>query len=279
MPELPEVETIARGLCRGADDAPPLPGRVIRRAIVRWPGHVAEPSVGAFRSRIAGRTILDVQRRGKYLVFPLDSGTLLIHLKMTGDLVLRPARSARDPFERTVFVLEGGVELRFNDARKFGRVYLVDDPSEILGALGPEPLSRSFTAGCLAERLAGRRRSLKPLLLDQGFLAGMGNIYTDEALHRARLHPLRRSGALTEEETYRLWKGIRGALRQGLRHNGASLDWVYRGGGFQHHFRVYQRAGKPCPACGTLIIRSVIGHRAAHYCPSCQQEELACQPR
>ena len=276
---MPEVETIARSLRRGADGAPALPGSVIRRAILRWPGHIAQPSVGTFRSRIAGRTVLDVRRRGKYLVFPLDSGALLIHLKMTGDLVLSPAQSARDRFERTVFVLEEGWELRFNDARKFGRVYLVGDPSEILGALGPEPLSRGFTAGSLAERLAGRRRFLKPLLLDQSFLAGMGNIYADEALHRARLHPLRRSDALTKEEVYRLWKGIRGALRQGLRHNGASLDWVYRGGGFQNHFRVYQRAGKPCPTCGTRVVRSVIGQRAAHYCPSCQQEESACLPR
>jgi formamidopyrimidine-DNA glycosylase len=279
MPELPEVETIARNLRRGADGVPALPGRVIRRAILRWPGHIGQPSVGTFRRRIAGRIILDVQRRGKYLVFPLDCGTLLIHLKMTGDLVLSAARSTRDPFERTVFVLDGGRELRFNDARKFGRVYLVDDPSEVLGALGPEPLSRSFTPGSLAERLAGRHRFLKPLLLDQRFLAGLGNIYADEALHRARLHPLRRSDTLTQEEAYRLWKGIRGALRQGLRHNGASLDWVYRGGGFQHHFRVYQRAGKPCPTCGTLVVRSVIGQRAAHYCPSCQQEELACLQR
>jgi formamidopyrimidine-DNA glycosylase len=150
---------------------------------------------------------------------------------------------------------------------------LLDDPDRLLGNLGPEPLGPTFTASDLGERLAERRRALKPLLLDQGFLAGVGNIYADEALHRARLHPLRRSDTLTPNEARRLWRGLRDALRQGLRHNGASLDWVYRGGGFQDHFRVYQRAGEPCPICGTEIVRRVIGQRAAHYCPSCQPEK------
>jgi formamidopyrimidine-DNA glycosylase len=216
--------------------------------------------------------VRDVSRRGKFLVFPLDRGSLLIHLKMSGDLGMAPAEAPADRFERTVFHLDGGWELRFNDARKFGRVFLLDSPDPLFARLGPEPLDPGFTASDLGERLAAHRRPLKPLLLDQGFLAGIGNIYADEALHRARLHPLRRSNALTDEEVRRLWRGIREALRQGLRHNGASLDWVYRGGGFQNHFRVYQRGGEPCPVCGTEIVRRVIGQRAAHYCPSCQPE-------
>jgi formamidopyrimidine-DNA glycosylase len=272
VPELPEVETIVRNLRVGSNGSPSLVGRRIERVTLRWPGHVAAPSPALFRRRIRGQVVRDVARRGKFLVFPLDRGTLLVHLKMSGDLTLAASDEPRDRFERTTFHLDQGWQLRFSDARKFGRVYLVDSPTPLLGGLGPEPLDPGFTAAGLAERLAGRRRALKPLLLDQGFLAGIGNIYADEALHRARLHPLRRSDTLTPEEARRLWRGIRDALRMGLKHNGASLDWVYRGGEFQNHFRVYQRAGEPCPVCGADIVRRVIGQRAAHYCPSCQPE-------
>ncbi|MEW6567650.1 MAG: bifunctional DNA-formamidopyrimidine glycosylase/DNA-(apurinic or apyrimidinic site) lyase [Chloroflexota bacterium] len=273
MPELPEVETIARGLREGMGRGlPPLPGKRIVGVRLRWPGHIAVPAPRTFRRRIRGRTVLDVTRRGKYLAFALDSGTLLIHLKMSGDLVLASARDPRDRFERTVFQLEDDLELRFNDARKFGKIYLVDDPQPVLGRLGPEPLDNGFTWKQLAQLLLGRRRPLKSLLLDQTFLAGVGNIYADEALHRARLHPLRRSDSLSEAEVRRLWRGIRDALRSGLRHNGASLDWVYRGGDFQNHFRVYQRQGEPCLVCRTPITRLVIGQRSSHYCPVCQPE-------
>jgi len=273
MPELPEVETIVRKLRTGGKNGvPPLPGLRITGVTLRWSGHLAEPSAAAFRRNVRGRTIQDIHRRGKYFVLPTDKGTLLIHLKMSGDLLLEAARAPRDRFERTVLHLDGGWELRFNDARKFGRIYLLDDPERRLDRLGPEPLDPGFTPQLLGERLSARRRALKPLLLDQAFLAGLGNIYADEALHRASLHPLRRSDGLSEPEVHRLWRGIREALRQGLRHNGASLDWVYRGGTFQNHFRAYQRAGEPCSICGTSIVRAVIGQRAAHYCPSCQPE-------
>ncbi len=149
-------------------------------------------------------------------------------------------------------------------------MFLLDDPARILLALGPEPLSRDFTARTLARDLRRHARALKPLLLDQTFVAGVGNIYADEALHRARLHPLRRSNSLNDDEVRRLWRGLRAALRAGLRHNGASIDWVYRGGDFQNHFRVYQRDGQPCPVCGTTIRRIVVGQRGTHYCPTCQ---------
>lgn len=273
VPELPEVETIARALREGRNGSPSLVGRRIERVTLRWPGHVASPTPAAFRRRIQGRIVRDVTRRGKFLVFPMDRGTLLVHLKMSGDLILAAAEAPADRFERTTFHLDGGWQLRFSDARKFGRVFLVDSPDRLLGALGPEPLDPQFTASKLAARLAAHRRALKPLLLDQTFLAGVGNIYADEALHRARLNPLRRSDDLSPEEVRRLWRGIRAALRMGLRHNGASLDWVYRGGDFQNHFRVYQRAGEPCPVCRSWIVRRVIGQRAAHYCPSCQPEK------
>jgi len=271
MPELPEVETIVRRLRDGWADAPPLPGKRITSVTLRWARHIAMPSAARFRRSIAGNRVHDVRRRGKYLIFPLDRGTLLIHLKMSGDLQLVPPGTAPDPFDRTVFHLDDGWDLRFSDARKFGKAYLVDDPERLLGRLGPEPLERAFTARGLADDLHSHRRALKPLLLDQAFVAGLGNIYVDEALHRARLHPLRRSDTLSPAEVHALWRGIRASLQRGLRHHGASIDWVYRGGGYQNYFRVYQRTGEPCPECGTPIERLVIGQRGTPICPACQR--------
>ncbi len=272
MPELPEVETIRRTLLSGGDGAPPLPGSHILSVSLRWPRHIVHPSVSTFRRRIRDRHVLGVERRGKYLVFPLDRATLLIHLMMSGDVSMAPLESPRGRFDHTAFKLDSGWELRFSDSRKFGRVLLLDEPDQVLGALGPEPLSKAFTAGKLASMLKARRRRLKPLLMDQTFLAGIGNIYADEALHRAGLHPLRRSHELSAEESAALWRGIRAALRAGLRHNGASIDWVYRGGAFQNHLRVYGRAGEGCPVCGTAIARMEVGQRGTHFCPSCQPE-------
>jgi len=272
MPELPEVETIVRHLRDGWDGAPAMTGMLIEGVTLHWPRHVASPSPSAFHRRIKGRRVTDVRRRGKYLVFPLDTGTLILHLKMSGDLRVVGQELPPGPFERTIFHLGGGWEMRFSDARKFGKIYLVRDPEIVLGPLGPEPLDRGFTPDLLARRLSDRHRLLKPLLLDQTFVAGLGNIYADEALHRAGLHPLRRSDSLTPLEARALWKGLRAALRHGLRSNGASIDWVYRGGDFQNHFRVYQRTGEPCPVCRTPIRRIVVGQRGTHYCPSCQPE-------
>ena len=271
MPELPEVEIIAQTLRRG-NGCPPLPGQHIQRVTIRWPRHIAMPSVTTFRRRIQGRSITDVDRRGKYLVFSLDRGTMLIHLRMSGDIMLVPADTPAGRYDRTVFYLEDGQELRFSDARKFGKIFLLDDPDIVLGKLGPEPLDASFTPLILASRLLKRRRILKPLLMDQTFLAGLGNIYTDEALYHARLHPLRRSDNLDMNEITALWRAIRDALTLGLLYNGASIDWVYRGGDFQRHFSVYQRSGEPCHICGTPIERIIVGQRGTHFCPTCQGE-------
>lgn len=271
MPELPEVETIARSL-RDGKNTIPLPGRQIARFETSWPRHVDRPSITAFRRRIKGRTIQAVERRAKYLLFPLDEGTLLIHLRMSGDLFLRPTDSEQDDYVHSIFHLDNGWQLRFSDARKFGRIYWVADPQEVLGDLGPEPLDDAFTADLLRDKLSSRRRQLKPLLLDQTFLAGMGNIYVDEALHRARIHPLRQSDSLSKAEAERLWESIRTSLLEGIRHNGASIDWVYRGGDYQNHFRVYKQDGDPCVNCGAAIQRIVVGQRGTYYCPSCQRE-------
>jgi formamidopyrimidine-DNA glycosylase len=272
MPELPEVETIARSLREGREGFPALPGQVISHATVRWPRHVAQPSLSTFRRRIRGQQIENVMRRGKYLVLPLSADILLIHLKMSGDLILAPTGSPSGRFDRTVFHLRSGWELRFSDARKFGKVFLSRDPSPRLGSLGPEPLETSLSANLLAERLAGHRRPVKLMLLDQSVIAGLGNIYADEALHRACVHPATPSTRLGTEDAHRLLEGIREALREGIRRNGASIDWVYRGGDYQNYFRVYQRTGLPCPVCTTPIARIVLGQRGTHFCPTCQPE-------
>jgi formamidopyrimidine-DNA glycosylase len=272
MPELPEVEIIARGLREGRDGVPPLPGRRIEGVHLGWPRHIATPSPPDFQKGIQGRMILDVSRRGKFLVFPLDQGSMMIHLRMSGDLTVAPASAPIDAHDHTIFHLHGGWQMRFNDARKFGRIYLTDQPDSVLGDLGPEPLSPSFTQDCLQERLASHRRALKPLLMDQGFVAGLGNIYVDEALHRAHLHPLRRSDSLSRSEVRALWDAVRATLREGIREDGASIDWVYRGGSFQNHFRVYQRAGEPCGDCGAEIQRVTVAQRGTYFCPHCQPE-------
>ena len=264
MPELPEVETIVRQL------RAPLVGRTITGVTLKWPRHVAVPSLRQFVKRIQGRRIESIGRRGKYLVFGLDGGALLIHLKMSGDLAVAAAGTARDKHAHTVFHLDDGREFRFRDTRKFGRVYLVSRPEEVTGHLGPEPLAAPFTAQALGRRLAARSRALKPLLLDQTFLAGVGNIYADEALHLAGLHPLRKSDTLTAEEVRRLWRSIRRVLRRGIRLNGASIDWMYRGGRFQEVLNVYDRAGEPCLTCGAPIRRILVGQRGTHFCPRCQ---------
>ena len=271
MPELPEVETIVRQLRQGEPvHVSSVLGKRIERVTVKWPRHVARPSARVLQHELRGQTVLALNRRGKYLIFKLSGGIMLIHLKMSGDLKLVGPNTAADKHAHTIFHFTDGTALRFSDTRKFGKVFWVAQAEEVTGALGPEPLEPGFTAARLGRMLAERHRALKPLLLDQTFIAGLGNIYTDEALHLARLHPLRRSDSLTPAEVRALWRGIRQALRLGIRHNGASIDWVYRGGDFQHHFRVYDRAGKPCLTCGTPIRRIVVGQRGTHYCPQCQ---------
>ncbi|MFZ5911040.1 MAG: bifunctional DNA-formamidopyrimidine glycosylase/DNA-(apurinic or apyrimidinic site) lyase [Chloroflexota bacterium] len=272
MPELPEVETIARML------RPELAGRTILAADLLWPRTLAVPSAGKFKKDIAGQEILAVARRGKLVHLRLSTFNLFVHLRMSGDLYIKEADALPEKHDRLALMLSpseqaGAQKLVFNDARKFGRVWLVRDPQQVTGKLGPEPLEEAFTPQMLYESLQARRRQLKPLLLDQSFLAGMGNIYTDEALHIARLHPQAMSNSVEREQAGALWEAIRAVLQQGIRRNGASIDWAYRGGQFQNDFRVYGREGQTCPACGTAIQRIVVGQRGTHFCPACQPRE------
>jgi formamidopyrimidine-DNA glycosylase len=213
-----------------------------------------------------------VGRRGKFIVFELDPSdrTLLIHLRMSGRLAVVSADAPPDPYAHTVLTLDNNHELRFSDTRKFGQLYLLADPEEILGKLGPEPLSDEFTPAWLTEALARRRRAIKPLLLEQSFVAGLGNIYTDEVLFRAAVDPRRPANTLTECEVERLHESIRAVLQEAIDHQGTSLDWVYPEGGMQERLLVYGRTGEPCVCCETPVERIVLGQRGTHFCPSCQ---------
>lgn len=270
MPELPEVESIANRLRIGSNQHPSLVGTRILSTQVLWRRSVAQPTPEQFIQKLPGQTIRDIRRRGKFLIFKFDDLTLLIHLRMSGDLWVEPAAQPLAPHSRVCFDLPQNFRLTFHDPRKFGRLWLLEDPNEVLGELGPEPFDPSLTAEPFHQQLNKFRRQLKPLLLDQRFLAGLGNIYTDEALHCAGLHPSVRSDQLTFAQAEQLLACIRAVLAEGIRRNGASIDWVYRGGDFQNYFRVYQRTGLPCPSCGTPIQRLTLGQRGTHYCPECQ---------
>jgi formamidopyrimidine-DNA glycosylase len=269
MPELPEVETTVRALRR------PLVGQVITGVHNTWPGHIAMPTLPEMQDRIYGRRIEAISRRAKYLVFHLNNEeTLIVHLKMTGHLFVTQADDPLDKHTHTVFTLASGQELRFRDARKFGRVYLLHDPQVIFDKLGPEPLAASFTVKCLRQRLNGRSRTLKPLLLDQSFVAGVGNIYADEALFYAGLHPQRRANSLTADEIQALHAAIQKVLQLGIEREGASISTYIKPDGskgeMQDAVAVYNRTGMPCYQCANPIQRIVLGGRSTHFCPHCQ---------
>ena len=271
MPELPEVETVVRGLRDS------LEGRTITGLRTYWPRHIAAPADTAeLKHRLLGSQILSLGRRGKYLLFHLDSpDTLIMHLKMSGNLGVFDAADPLHRHDRTVFELDNGQELRFEDMRKFGKVYLVANTETVLGKLGPEPLEDSFTLASFRQRFAGRSRVIKPLLLDQTFVAGVGNIYADEALHQAGIHPQRRADTLTKGEVARLHAAIRAVLQTGIDKQGATLT-TYRQpdgrlGGMQNEFAIYDRGGEPCFRCGQPVVKIVVGGRGTHYCPGCQK--------
>ena len=276
MPELPEVQTIVDDLKQAG-----LIGRTLVDCRVTWPKTVAGMPVTDFCRRIAGRHVAAIGRRGKFIRADLAEGIcLLLHLRMTGRLMLAGPGAPLGPHEHVRFLLDDGRELRFYDPRKFGRVWLVDDPATVLGALGPEPLADGFTARVLAERLAGRRRALKPLLLDQHVLAGLGNIYVDEALWEAGLHPLRPAADLSAAQIRALHRAVRRVLRRGLANGGTSLGHgqgnfsaTTRGAGANRRaLKVFRRTGQSCPRCGAAIRRLVVGQRSTHICPRCQTE-------
>jgi formamidopyrimidine-DNA glycosylase len=270
MPELPEVETVVRNL------RVPLIGRTIESMWYDWRRTIHSPEPQEFAARIQGQTFRAINRRAKYILCELDHDTLVVHLKMTGRLYVADKDAIYDADRWLHFQLEldGDKQLRFSDARKFGKVYLTDDIALITGALGPEPLDNGFTSDTLGERLHGRSKAIKALLLDQSFIAGVGNIYADEALFRAKIHPQRRADTLIDDEIMRLYDSIRAALTAGIEYEGASINWYRKPDGTlgesQNHFYVYGRDGQPCLSCGCPIEKIRVVQRGTHFCPNCQ---------
>ncbi|MBA3779289.1 MAG: bifunctional DNA-formamidopyrimidine glycosylase/DNA-(apurinic or apyrimidinic site) lyase [Chloroflexi bacterium] len=280
MPELPEVETIARELRPLVVDA------TITGAWWDWERVIRHPPPEAFAEAVVGRSILDVGRRAKWLVLDLTGGAVLaIQVKMTGQLSVPLAEEARDKHVHFLLQLADGRELRLRDVRKFGRVgvYRRDEAGSILGAdearelfveHGPEPLGDDLTLAAFRLLLRARRGRLKPLLLDQSLLAGIGNIYADEALWRARLHPLRRVTSLRRPDERALYRAIRGVLTEAVERRGSSIDdyTAPEGDGeMQEHLDAYGRTGLPCPRCGRPMRRIVLGARSTHFCSWCQR--------
>ena len=270
MPELPEVETIARSLRDGGRGNSSILGSSITKVNIYWERSIACPSVSEFQKIVEGSSICSIGRRGKYVKFELSHGWLLIHLRMSGDLIVAGADAPTKAHDRVVFELRGNQKLVFNDARKFGRIWFVTDPSQVCAHLGIEPFDDNLTGDKFFELLHTRKTRIKSLLLDQSFLAGIGNIYADEALFLAAIHPLTQADQLTKKITEILLKSIRQVLQLGIDRNGASIDWVYRGGQFQNDFNVYQRSGEACRRCAIPIKKIVVGQRSTHFCPTCQ---------
>lgn len=288
MPELPEVETIRRDLLpllRGraftrvwvAPDAPRLVQAVPAGGPACRTGRQA-PSPADFARLLPGCRVEDLSRRGKYLVFHLSGGLyLVVHLRMTGALLYRPAGAPPDRYVRAVLSLDDGSELRFSDLRKFGAMWLVPDLSLVLDRLGPEPLDGSLTPSVLRELTARRRAPIKSVLLDQRALAGLGNIYADEALFAAGLHPQRPASSLSDSEVERLHGAIRQVLLAALDDRGASfrdyVDASGREGRHQFRVQVFRRTGQPCYVCGREIARVKVAGRSSHFCSKCQPLE------
>jgi formamidopyrimidine-DNA glycosylase len=274
MPELPEVQTVVDDL----KDAG-LIGITIRSARVFWSKTIADLAPNQFCRRIQKRRIDDIWRRGKFIIFDFQPPIhLLVHLRMTGRFNLESPSVKRSKHEHVVIKLNNSRELRFQDTRKFGRFYLTADPLSQLARLGPEPLSRGFTAKSFSGMLANKNRILKSLLLDQSFIAGLGNIYVDEALWEARIHPQRKSNLLSFSEVQALHRAIRRVLRRGLINLGTSLGQgrsnfysvARRRGRNSDHLQVFRRTSDPCPRCRTPIQRLLVGQRSTHFCPNCQ---------
>lgn len=306
MPELPEVETYVREL------EPDLRDQIIQGATVRWRRTIDAPAIPQFLTSIQGYQFNSFDRRGKYMLFGLtdvsqtgghdrfhgevmhdeatdkngaqkrlEKQTLIVHLRMTGHLLYYPRPVAPDKHTHVVFDLVGGRQLHYQDSRKFGRIWLVADPQTVLIKLGPEPLDGGFQPDEFYAKLRGRSATIKAMLLDQQIVAGVGNIYADESLHLAQIHPARPAQALTLPEVTALHEAIQTVLQKAIAGHGSSLGISgiqnYQrpsgeAGSFQEEHRVFQRTGQPCTTCGAQIERIVITQRSTHFCPHCQPQ-------
>ena len=277
MPELPEIETVRAVI--GEE----ITGACIREAEVRAPSLVAWPTAEEFCRRLRGRTITSLTRRGKFLVFSLDDGgRMLLHLRMTGCLLAAQAGEPEEKHTHLVFTLTDGRALRFSDVRRFGRVWLFaageTDAVSGIESLGRDALDPSIDGDCLKTMFGKRRTSIKECLLDQRALCGIGNIYSDEILFAARIHPARPACLLTDDEWTVLAEAIGREMAYFVEKNAVSAEEYRRGHGMEYHntpyLRVYGRAGEACLCCGAPLVRSVIGGRGSVWCPRCQKENV-----
>ncbi len=275
MPELPEVETVVRMI------RPKLDGRRIEACDVHWERTLGGLDKRSFERAVVGSRVVQVWRRAKFIIADLEregraSGALVGHLRMTGRMHVEPKSFDPGPYVKVSLALDDGRSFHFIDVRKFGRLWYATDSDEQLGGLGIEPLADEFSGEWLFRALRARKRLVKPLLLDQSFIAGLGNIYVDESLHRAGIHPLARSERISRARALRLCDEIRATLGEAIEREGSSFDVFYRTpegnpGSYQDHFRVYGRAGERCLTCGATIERIVVGQRGTHVCRRCQR--------
>lgn len=274
MPELPEVETIKRTL------EPKLKGLSFQAVEVYLPKIIRTPVPQEFIASIPGKTIQKIERRGKYLLFFLaENFVLVLHLRMTGRLIYSAPEDPLGPHTHIIFHLDNGFALRYMDTRQFGRVFLVKSEKlplvAGLNSLGIEPFDPGFTKAFLIRELKRRHTKIKSLLIDQSFIAGIGNIYADEVLFRALIHPQRQSQTLTIREATRLYYAIREILKEGIENRGASIKDYVNGegnaGNYQNLLKVYGHEGKPCTRCSRPIAKIYLGGRSTHFCSTCQK--------
>jgi formamidopyrimidine-DNA glycosylase len=272
MPELPEVETIRRDLEKK------VKGKKIKEVIIKERKLIKSPSPEKFKKGVEGRKFNTFKRRGKFLIISLDSGKrLVIHLKLTGVLIHCPESAPLLKHTHIIFLFPDKTHLRFNDLRKFGELYLVDSEEEVKGirGLGPGPLGKEFTRSIFQKMLSQKKTKIKPSLMDQKFLAGVGNIYASESLYKAKIHPQRVASTLDLEEVGKLYKSLREILKEAIKYRGTSVD-SYRDvkdkkGDYEARLKVYGREGKPCYNCGKPIRRIELGGRGTFFCPNCQK--------
>jgi formamidopyrimidine-DNA glycosylase len=270
MPELPEVETTVNDL------KPLVLNKKIIRVEIFKSSSIAEPSAEEFQKGLIKSKIVSLSRRGKHIVFTLDNGKyLIVHLRMTGSLIVKPDSEEPDKFIRVILYLDNKTSIHFRDVRRFGRMWLVNNIDSVVGKLGPEPLEKEFSVEVLAKILKNRKTPVKSLLLDQTLIAGIGNMYADEALFQARIHPLKPANSLSKKEIINLHEAIQYVLKKGIRNKGASTDTYIRPEGIKGaahlEFQVAHRKGEECPICGGPIERILVGQRSTFFCPNCQK--------
>jgi len=276
MPELPEVETIVRELCESD-----LIGKKICEVKVFWPRTIAIPNMADFCSQLVNQVIAKISRRGKFIVFTLSKDTLLIHLRMTGKLFFFNKEKKPSAHERLRIRLDDDRYLCYEDQRKFGKWYLLSNPETKLSELGIEPLSKVFTLKALQQLIRKSSQQIKSFLLNQHHIAGLGNIYVDEALWEAKIHPARKTNSLSHTEIVALHRAIPNVLKQGIAHMGTSLGSKLanyfsvsgRRGGNQTQLKVFRREGLPCSRCHNQMIKISLAQRGTHLCPNCQKLE------